>query len=41
VSPLTPLPLRGKTRPVPVYRIEWHEVVVDSDITGARPVTIE
>ena len=38
VSPLTPLPLRGKARPVPVYRIEWQEVVMDSDITGARPI---
>ena len=34
VSPLTPLPLRGKARPVPVYRIEWQDVAMDSDITG-------
>jgi adenylate cyclase len=38
VSSLTPVPLRGKSRPVPVYRIEWHDVLVDTEITGSRPV---
>ena len=38
VSSLTPVPLRGKSRPVPVYRIEWEDVPVDSEITGSRPV---
>jgi adenylate cyclase len=38
VSSLTPVPLRGKSRPVPVYRIEWQDVPVDSEITGSRPV---
>jgi adenylate cyclase len=41
VSALTPLPLRGKARQVPLYRIEWKDVQVDSDITGARPIVIE
>jgi adenylate cyclase len=39
VSALTPVPLRGKSRPVPIYRIEWEGVVVDDEITGSRPVT--
>ncbi|HTG34371.1 MAG TPA: adenylate/guanylate cyclase domain-containing protein [Thermoanaerobaculia bacterium] len=38
VSALTPWPLRGKARPVPVYRIEWEGVVVDDEATGSRPV---
>jgi adenylate cyclase len=38
VSSLTPVPLRGKSRPVPVYRIEWQDVPIDSEITGSRPV---
>jgi adenylate cyclase len=39
VSALTPWPLRGKARPVPVYRIEWQEVAADDDeVTGNRPV---
>jgi adenylate cyclase len=25
VSPLTPLPLRGKAQPVPVYSVDWEE----------------
>jgi adenylate cyclase len=39
VSALTPVPLRGKSRPVPVYRIEWQDVVIETEITGNRPVT--
>jgi adenylate cyclase len=39
VSSLTPVPLRGKSRPVPVYRIEWQDVVIETEITGNRPVT--
>lgn len=38
VSSLTPVPLRGKSRPVPVYRIEWQDVVIETEITGSRPV---
>jgi adenylate cyclase len=38
VSTLTPVPLRGKSRPVPVYRIEWQDVVIETEITGNRPV---
>jgi len=39
VSALTPVPLRGKSRPVPVYRIEWQDVMIETEITGNRPVT--
>lgn len=39
VSALTPWPLRGKSHPVPVYRIEWETVVIDDEATGSRPVT--
>jgi adenylate cyclase len=39
VSALTPVPLRGKSRPVPVYKIEWHDVMIETEITGSRPVT--
>jgi adenylate cyclase len=39
VSALAPVPLRGKSRPVPVYRIEWQDVVIETEITGNRPVT--
>jgi len=39
VSALTPVPLRGKARPVPVYRIEWKEMAADEELTGARPAT--
>jgi adenylate cyclase len=38
VSSLTPVPLRGKSRPVPVYRIEWQDVMIETEITGSRPV---
>lgn len=38
VSTLTPVPLRGKSRPVPVYRVEWQDVVMETEITGSRPV---
>ncbi len=39
VSSLTPVPLRGKSRPVPVYRVDWQNVVIENEITGNRPVT--
>jgi adenylate cyclase len=39
VSSLSPVPLRGKSRPVPVYRIEWQDVVIENEITGNRAVT--
>ena len=37
VSALTPWPLRGKAQPVPVYRIEWKEMLPDEEVTGSRP----
>jgi adenylate cyclase len=39
VSALTPWPLRGKARPVPVYRIEWREIAVEEELTTSRPAT--
>jgi len=38
VSAIIPVPLRGKSRPVPVYKIEWQDVVIETEITGSRPV---
>jgi adenylate cyclase len=37
VSALEPLPLKGKARAVPVYRVEWRQAR-DADDTGERPV---
>ncbi len=37
VSPLTPWPLRGKTQPVPVYRVEWQELPGAGALTRPRP----
>ncbi len=37
VSALTPWPLRGKARPVPVYRIEWESMIAGDEATGDRP----
>jgi adenylate cyclase len=37
VSSLTPWPLKGKARPVPVYRIEWREIAVEEELTTSRP----
>jgi adenylate cyclase len=38
VSPLTPWPLRGKGQPVPVYRVEWKEMIAPEAITSGRPI---
>ncbi|HKI03829.1 MAG TPA: adenylate/guanylate cyclase domain-containing protein [Thermoanaerobaculia bacterium] len=40
VSALTPLPLRGKAQPVPVYSVEWRHPAED-EVTGERPVVRE
>ena len=37
VSALTPWPLRGKARPVPVYRVEWQDLAADEELTGTVP----
>lgn len=38
VTALAPLPLKGKTQPVPVFRVEWREVS-DIESTTSRPAT--
>ena len=37
VSPLTPLPLRGKAQPVPVYSVEWEGLLEEEEGTGGGP----